>query len=340
MTLAELAARLEGELVGDGDLVVQGLAGVDAAGPGDVTFAETPRLLAAAEQSQALAVIAESGAVSVGKPLIRVPRPRLAFARALELFAPHWPAQAGLHPTALIGDGVELGEGVSIGAYAIIGDRVVIGPGAAIHPLVWIGAEVKVGPRTVIHPGARLHPRAEIGADCILHSGAVIGADGFGFVPDETGRARKIPQIGTVIIADDVEVGANTTIDRATTGATVVGRGTKIDNLVHIAHNVQIGEGCLIVAQVGISGSVQVGDGVIFAGQVGVVDHVTIGTGARLLARAAIFGDVPAGATVSGTPAHLHTEQMRIEAAHRRLPEILRALRRLERRLAELERGK
>lgn len=337
ITLGELAAALGAELVrGDPETPVAGVAGLDNAGPGHVAYVENARRLEEAERGPAAALIAPPSLQSRRKPLLRVPNPRLAFARALGLFAPAAPPPVGIHPTAVIGSGVALGEGVSIGPHAVIGDDCRIGDRARIHALASIGRGAQVGPESEVFPNVTIYDGVSLGARVIVHAGAVIGSVGFGYAQD--GEAHiSLPHIGTVIVEDDVEIGANVTIDRATTGATVIGQGTKIDNLVHIAHNVTIGRHCLLAGQVGISGSVTLGDHVVLAGQVGVADHVVLGDAAQAGARAAIIGDVPAGAVVWGYPARKRGEQLRIEAATSRLPELVRALQDLKRRLSALE---
>jgi UDP-3-O-[3-hydroxymyristoyl] glucosamine N-acyltransferase len=226
--------------------------------------------------------------------------------------------------------------GAAIGACCVIGAGAVLGRKVQVHPLVAIGAGVQVGDDTILYPHVTLYDGVCIGARVVIHAGTVVGSSGFGYVP-EGEHLVAMPHVGTVIVEDEVEIGAGVTIDRATLGATVIGQGTKVDNLVQIAHNVHIGRNCLLAGQVGISGSVVMGDGVILGGQAGVADHLTMGDGAAGGARAAVMQSVPAGAVVYGMPAHPRAEQLRIDAATRRLPELLRTLRRLERRVAELE---
>ncbi len=335
-TLSQLAQRLDGQLVGPpagpaAEIHIRGAAGIDHAGAGDITFVDDPSKLSAAEKSQAAAVIVPAEIEKSTKPIIKVKNPRLAFAEVLGMFAPPISLPAGVHPTAIIGDEVSLGENVAIGPYVIIGKGTKIGEGAVIYPQTHVGENVNIGAGTLIHPRVTIGWGTEIGAGCILHSGVVLGADGFGFNWDGECH-RKIPQIGRVVIEDDVEIGANTTIDRATTHITHIGRGTKIDDQVHIAHNVTMGENCIIAGKVGISGSVRLGNRVTLAGQVGVVDHVSIGDDAIVMARAAVFNDLPAGSVSSGTPAYPHREYLRVEAAVRKLPELLRQIRELKSR--------
>lgn len=336
LTLSQLARHLQGELVGDGDLPVTGISGYDSARPGDVTFVEDGRLLSKAEASQAVAIIVPLAVTGAAKPLVRVAHPRLAFAQALGLFARQPSPAPGVHPTAIVGRHCRLGERCRIGPYTVIGDAVELGDDVTIHAFVHLGEGVRVGAGTLLHSFVSVYHHVTLGQRVIVHSGTVIGGDGFGFVPVDQ-RYHKIPQIGTVLIGDDVEIGCNCAVDRATTDATVIGRGTKLDNLVQVGHNVQIGEDCVIAGQAGISGSCTIGNGVTIAGQVGIADHNQIGEGAVLAAQAGVIGDVPPGVMYSGYPARPHAEQMRVHAACRKLPEALVELRQLRARLDQLE---
>jgi len=337
MNLCELAQALGAELVGaEGNEKVLGVCGVEHAAAAHVAYVEDERRLAEGERGPALALIAPLEIRDAAKPLLRVANPRLAYARAAALLHPPKRLPAGIAPSAKIGRNVELGEGVAVGAYSVIGEGAKLGRSVQIHPLVVVGREVVVGEETVIFSHVTLYQGVRLGARVIVHAGSVIGSEGFGYAQDGD-RHVLVPHLGTVVIEDDVEIGANVTIDRATTGATLIGSGTKIDNLVQVAHNVKIGRNCILAGQVGISGSVRLGDGVIMAGQAGIIDHVSVGDGARGAARAAIMTDVPAGTVVMGSPARPRGEQLRIEAAARRLPELVRQVRELERRLSELE---
>ena len=335
-SLKELAELVEGDLEGDPKLRISGVADIADAQEGDIVFAETPRFLEEARKSQASAIIAYRDARNSGKPTIAVANPRYAFARVLEVFSPPKTRESGIHPTSIVGQGASIGDNPSIGFNVCIGRNTSIGSDAWIYPLVFIGDNVRLGDNCIIYPLVAIHDGATIGNDVIVHSGAVIGADGFGYTKVGGGH-YKMPQIGTVVIGDDVEIGANVTIDRARTGKTVIGRGTKIDNLVHIAHNVKIGENCIVVAQVGISGSVDIGDRVVLAGQAGLKDHITVGDDTVICARAGVIGNIGSGEFVSGYPARPHKEQMRIQAAQQRLPALLRLVKDLERRIRELE---
>lgn len=339
ITAQQLAAHLKGDLRGDGSAEITGVASVADARACTVTFAETPKHFATALKSEASVVIvfadvlnakrlAEAGLVASdlqGKTLICVKNPRAAFAHTLELFFPYPIRKPGVHPTTVVGRGVQLGANVYLGPYVVVGDDVRIGAHTVIEAGVTIGEGTIVGGNCLVYPRVTIYPRVVLGNRVIVHAGTVIGSDGFGYVPDN-GKHLKIPQIGNVIIEDDVEIGANTTIDRAALGSTVVKKGTKIDNLVQVAHNNTIGEHCLIAAQTGLAGSVTLGNYVVLAGQVGVKDHVAIGDQSIVGGQAAIIGDLPPKAVVWGTPAQPHREWLRQLAALKRLPEIIKTL--------------
>jgi UDP-3-O-[3-hydroxymyristoyl] glucosamine N-acyltransferase len=339
-TVGELAAAIKGRIYGDPQTIIRGIASIDEARPGDITFAESLRYLQNAEQSNASAIVAPEtsggGTGTATKVRIEVANPRLAFAQLLEMFAPEQYLERGVHPTAVIGSDFRAGEGLSIGANVVIGENVRVGNNVIIHPLCYLGDDVEIGDNTVLMPQVNLLRGTIVGSDCILHTGTVLGADGFGYLPIG-GKHRKIPQIGNVAIGDNVEIGSNTTIDRARTGTTRIGSGTKIDNLVHIGHNCQIGEDCIIIAQVGLAGGVEVGKGVIIAGQTGIKEQVKIGERAVIGAQTGVMGDVPAGAFVSGYGPKPHKEVLRTAAAVNRLPDMLDRFRDMERRLRELE---
>jgi len=344
IALSWLAERLGGELGGScpsggrgiGGIRIYGAAGIEHAGCEEITYIDQASKINAAEESGAAAVIVPLEVEGASKPIIRVKNPRLAFAEALSLFVPASALPLGVDSRALISRGVRLGNGVAVGPWAIISENSEVADNASIHTQVCIGEGVKIGEGTLIWPQVVIGWGTTIGARCMIHPGTVIGSDGFGYIWDGE-RHRKIPQIGKVVIEDDVEIGANCTIDRSTTHITRIGRGTKIDNQVHIAHNVTIGENCIIAGKVGISGSVKIGNRVILAGQVGVVDHVTIGDDAIVLARAAVLNDLPAGATYSGIPAHPHREDLREQAALRKLPELLREIQELKKQIDALK---
>jgi len=340
-TVGQLAALLEGTVEGDETIAIRGISSIEDAQDGDITFAETDKLLSSAGRSRASAVIAPANSPKLegalaNKPLIRVKNPRFAFAQALRIFAPEPKVYQGIHPTAVIGENAKLGHNASVHALAFLGDNVTLGKNCVVYPFVYVGDNVSIGDNCVIYPHAVLHDNTEIGSSVVIHSGSVLGTDGFGYLFIEN-RHYKIPQIGRVIIEDDVEIGANVTIDKARTGSTRIGAGTKIDNLVHIGHNVTVGKNCVIVAQVGVSGSVDIGSGVILAGQVGIKDHVTIGDGSIVAAKAAVIGDLKPHSFVSGMYGRPHGNEMRAQVLYGRLPEMSKQMKDLEARLAALE---
>ena len=334
-TLSKLAELVNGSVVGE-DVEITGLAGLDDAKAGDLVFVENPSWLPIAEKSPAAAVIVPEGVRVQGKPCLEVQNPRLAFADALSLFYQSDNVKPYLHPTAVIGEGCNISPSATLMAHTVIGNGVTIGDNTVIYPHVYIGDQCVIGDNTVIYPNVTIRERVKIGNRVRIHSGAVIGSDGFGYVKDGE-KHVKMAHLGTVEIEDDVEIGSCTCIDRAKTGVTRIGQGTKIDNLVQIAHNCQIGKNCIIIGQVGLCGSVKVEDNVVIAGQAGIHGHRTIGRGAVIGAQAGVIGNVPPGVMVSGYPAREHSAQMRIHAAEKRLPELLDRVKFLEARLKALE---
>ncbi len=335
-TVAEIARMLDGEVVGDADTVITGVAGIREARPGDISFVANPKYLPLLEKTQASAVITARDITS-GKTLIRTDNPSLSFTRLIAEVLPetaHHPR--GIHPGAVIGPDVRLGKDVAVGAYAVIGEGTSIGAGTVIYPGCYVGRDCSIGQGCILYPNVSVRERVTIGARVIVHSGTVIGSDGFGFTTIE-GRHYKIPQVGTVEIGDDVEIGANVAIDRARFDKTIIGSGTKIDNLVHIAHNVVIGEGSLVVAQVGVSGSTVIGKGVTLAGQAGLVGHITVGDHAIIAAQAGVTKSVPAGVMVSGYPAKPHAQALKVNACIQNLPRLLETIKELQKRIEHLE---
>jgi UDP-3-O-[3-hydroxymyristoyl] glucosamine N-acyltransferase len=337
-TLEELARRLGAELVGEAAAEIRSVATLDAAGPWDVTFLANPKYRSQLETTRAGAVIVGPRDRVEGRNLLVATDPYLAFARAVTLLHPVEHPRRGVeagswvHPAARLGDEVTVLAGATVEEGAQVGGRTVLYPG------VYVGRGARIGSDCVLYPNAVVREGCALGDRVILQPGCVIGSDGFGYARHE-GRHLKIPQVGVVVLEDDVEVGAGTTIDRAALGETRIGRGTKIDNLVQIAHNVTVGQDCLLVAQVGVSGSTRVGNRVILAGQVGVVGHLAIGDGAIVGAQSGVGADLPAGATVSGSPAFDHRDWLRAQASLRKLPELRHKIQELERRLSSLESG-
>jgi UDP-3-O-[3-hydroxymyristoyl] glucosamine N-acyltransferase len=334
-TLGELAVFLEGELQGPADLVIEGIAPIDQASPREITFIVQKRFARLADQSRAAAFIVSPEYAQLPRPLIIVPHPYLAYARVAALFAPplrRWP---GISDLAFLGQEVRLGHDVSIAPLAFIGAGAALGDRVTIMPGCVIGENVRIGSDTLLYPNVTIREGCRVGARCIIHSGTVIGSDGFGFVPGKAGHV-KIPQLGTVVIEDDVEIGANCTIDRGALGSTRVGRGVKIDNLVQLAHNVEVGEHSLLVAQVGISGSTKLGKGVVLAGQVGVAGHLDLGDGVQVGAQSGVHHSIPAGQTVSGSPTRPQREWLQQMGHIPKLPDIYRRLKQLEQQVSEL----
>ncbi len=334
-TLREIADLINGTLLGDGDIEITGVTNIGDATASDISFAVAPHLEKAA-LSKAGAVIIPSTITEFAKPAIQVENPRMAFVSLLKIFTPQITVAPGIHPTAVIGDHVKMGENVSIMPYAVIADNVKIGDNTIIYPHTYIGHGAAVGNDSLIYPHVTICDGCQIGNRVIIHSGAAIGSDGFGFIT-VGGRHEKVPQVGNVLIEDDVEIGANVGIDRATTGSTIVKQGTKIDNLVHLAHNVVVGENCFFVAQTGIAGSTQIGNNVTFAGQSGCSGHLTIGDNCVFAARSAPIGDVPAGSFYAGFPARPHKAWLRTEASANKIPDLIKKVRELEKRLATIE---
>lgn len=328
-TLAELARRVGGEVVGDGGLVVQGIRALEQAGPEHLSFYHNRRYLEAARASAAGALLVADAAPFAGRTLLVRREPYLALAELLELFHPPVRPPAGVHPSAVVAASARLGEGVSVGPHVTIGENAVIGEGAVLGAGCVVGDGVEVGADTVVHPNVVIEPGCRVGARCILHAGVVIGSDGYGFAT-VGGVHRKVPQVGIAVIEDDVEMGANCTVDRATLGETRIGRGSKLDNLVHVGHNVQVGEHCLLVAQVGISGSTRLGHHVVMAGQSGAVGHIRIGDGTVVTAKTGVTEDTPAGAMVSGFPSRPHRQWLKAQANLYALEELRQAVKRLE----------
>jgi UDP-3-O-[3-hydroxymyristoyl] glucosamine N-acyltransferase len=334
-TLSELAALLGGEFKGPADLAIEGIAAIDRATDREITFITGRRFAKLAAQSRAAAIIVPPEYADLPRPVIVVPRPYLAYARVAALFAPPRPGRPGISHLACLGRDLHLGRDLAIAPLVFIGDKVRLGDRVTIMPGCFLGDGVEVGRDSLLYPNVTVLERCVLGERVIVHSGTVIGADGFGFVPGPEGHL-KIPQLGTVVIEDDVEIGANCTIDRAALGETRVGRGVKIDNMVQLAHNVTVGEHSLIVAQVGVSGSTKLGRRVAVGGQAGLAGHIEVGDGVQIAAQAGVTHSIPPGQTVIGAPARPHREFTRINALISRLPEIYQRLKDLEQQLSAL----
>src|SRR5215469_6274618 len=331
-TAAEIAKHLQGELLGDASVVLNGFAPADRAQPGDLTFAENPEYFSRAEQSAASAIIVDGQFTSAKKILIRVPNARIAFAKALALFFPEPVLPAGAHPTAIIAASAQVDPSAHVGPYCVIGEKVRIGARSVLQGGNHIGAGCQIGEDVNLFPNVILYPRSEIGNRVRIHAGTVIGSDGFGYVQDN-GVHRKVPQIGNVIIRDDVEIGSNVSIDRGALGPTVIGKGTKIDNLVQIAHNVIIGDHCLVISQVGIAGSTKIGNYVILAGQAGVAGHLKIGNRATIAAQAGVMTNIGDGEKYLGSPAQPDRQAKRQLIALQYLPDLLKRVAELEKKM-------
>ncbi len=338
-SLKEIAEIIDGELIGDSGIVITGVSGIKEAREGDITFIANPKYKNLIDSTQASAIIISAEEqIKADIPLIQTENPSLAFVKVLEIFSREKVNRVaiGIHASAVIGKNVQLSKDLTIQAYAVIEDNVRMGDRVVIYPGVYIGKGVQIGNDTVIYPQVSIRQEVIIGNRVIIHNGTVIGSDGFGY---ETlnGIHHKIPQLGTVVIEDDVEIGASVTIDRARFDKTLIGRGAKIDNLVQIAHNVVIGPNSIIIAQTGISGSVTVGKNVILAGQVGVAGHISIGDNTIAAAQSGISKDLPPDSRVMGSPARPFGLTKRIQAVIKRLPELFKKILDLDKKIENLE---
>ncbi len=332
-TAAVIAKHLGGEVIGDPGLVLERFAPADRAQTGDLTFAENESYFTRAEQSAASAIIVDGAFASKSKTLIRVSNARLAFAKVLPLFFPEPVYPAGIHPSAIVPASAQVDPSAYIGPHCVLGEKARIGPRSVLQAGDYVGAGCQLGEEVNLFPNVTIYPGTEIGHRVRVHSGTVIGSDGFGYVQDGAVH-RKVPQIGSVIIREDVEIGANVTIDRGALGPTIIGRGTKIDNLVQIAHNVTVGEHCLIVSQAGIAGSTKLGNYVILAGQVGLAGHLKIGNRVSIGAQSGVMHNIPDGEKWLWTPAQPDRQAKRQMLALQQLPDLLRRVSELERKLA------
>ena len=336
MKLQELADRLGCRLEGDGDAEIVRVAGIEEAEPGDLTFLANPKYESALAHTGASAVLLRDDAPAAPCAMLRTPDPYLAFARAVGLFAPPWRPAAGVHSLAAVAGDAQLGRNVAIGAFVVVGEGVTIGDNTVVFANVTIGPGARIGDDCLIHSNVAIRERVTIGNRVVLQNGVVIGSDGYGFVRRGDGTHEKIPQVASVVIEDDVELGANTTVDRPAVGETRIRQGTKIDNLVQIGHGVSVGRNVLMAAQVGIAGSTDVEDDVIFGGQVGVGGHLTIGRGAVAVGQSGVTKSLRPGAMVAGYPAIDSHEWRRASVLFKRLPELKRRIEELEKRLEVL----
>jgi UDP-3-O-[3-hydroxymyristoyl] glucosamine N-acyltransferase len=328
--LKQLAEKIGGELVGDGEILVDSAAPIDGAGNGQITFLANPKYEKYLDTTAASAVILKSGSTFDRLPVIKHENPYYAYALTLDILYPEEiTLRPGIDPTAIIADSAQIGKDCTIGALTCIGDRAVIGENSVIYAQTYIANDVHIGKNCRIYPGVKILGHSRIGDNIIIHSGVVIGSDGFGFARHAEG-IKKVKQIGWVEIGDHVEIGANCTIDRGALGPTKIGNHVKIDNLVQIAHNVEIGDYSIIISQVGISGSTKLGKGVVLAGQVGLVGHIELGDGVQVGAQSGVNHDIPAGKSYFGYPARDKSIAMRIEACISKLPELFKRVRKLE----------
>jgi UDP-3-O-[3-hydroxymyristoyl] glucosamine N-acyltransferase len=335
MQLGELATRLGAELRGNPQLEVTGVRGIEEAGPSEITFVANPRYSGLAKTTQAAAVLVEPEFPEIPTATLRIKNPYYAFSRALAMFYQPPAYLSGIHPTAVIDPTAEIGEGAHIGAYAVVGADVKLGPHATLLPHVVLYPGVRVGSHFFAHAHAVVREGCILGDHVTLENGVVIGADGFGFAKNDLGQWEKIPQSGPVRLGDRVDVQANACIDRATIGATEIGAGTKVDNLVQVGHGSRVGEDTLLCAQAGLAGSSVVGSRAILAGQTGVAGHCELGDGVILTAQSGVSHDVPAGKMISGSPAFDNRLWLRAVTVFQRLPELLKRIDRLEKKLGE-----
>ncbi len=337
MKLKEIAKIIDGEIVGESEVEITGVSGISDSKEGDITYLSDNKWLKKLQNSSASAVIVKEPMSDVKKPQITTKNPQYAFSRLLSLFYVRPHPYMGISEEAFVSDGALIGENVTVYPFAYISEGAEIGSGTVIYPGVFIGENARIGDSCLIYPNVTIRERVKIGSRVIIHGGAVIGADGFGYV-FENGSHHKIPQVGGVVIEDDVEIGASSAIDRATTGNTLVGKGTKIDNLVQIGHNVHIGKNVIIVAQTGIGGSSEIGDGVILGGQTAVSDHATIEAGSMFGARSGVMGKVSRG-VYSGAPVIPHRDWLKASAVFAKLPELSKKIKELEEKIKTLQGG-
>jgi UDP-3-O-[3-hydroxymyristoyl] glucosamine N-acyltransferase len=334
--LKELAQWVDGTVVGDAEIEISGVAAIEEAQEGEITFVASPKYLRKLQDTKASAIVVSREVIQANKPLLCVTHPQLALVKILNLFfeKPYQPK--GVDPHAWISPTVKLGKDLTLYPFVYVGDRCSVGDRVILYPGVYVGEDSVIGEDSILYSHVSIYSGTIIGKRVILHSGVVVGSDGFGYVK-EGKRNVKIPQVGTVEIEDDVEIGANTTVDRAALGKTIIRRGAKIDNLVQVAHSVVIGEDSILCGQVGISGSTKIGSNVTLAGQVGVADHVEIGDNVVVGAQSGVMNDLPANQAYVGTPTYPHRESLRMVAAIPKLPEMKKTLVDIENRLKKIE---
>jgi UDP-3-O-[3-hydroxymyristoyl] glucosamine N-acyltransferase len=337
LKLREIAGRLACRLEGDGEIEIRRITGIEDAGPGDLTFFTNPKYAPELRRTKASAVILSEQAEPAPCAMLRVAHPYLVFAQAVELFADRQRPAAGVHRLADVSASASIAPDASVGAFSVVGDGARIGARTIVHSHVVVGRGAEIGGDCVIHSRVSIRERVRIGDRVVIQDGAVVGSDGFGFAKRSDGTHQKIPQVGAVVVEDDVEIGANSTIDRPAVGETRIGAGTKIDNLVQIAHGVTIGRNVLMAAQVGIAGSTTIEDAVTLAGQVGVSGHITIGKGTVATAQSGIPNSVEPGSFISGYPAIRNRDWLKSSAVFRKLPELRKTISDLAARLAALE---
>jgi len=337
MKLSEIASKLGCEMNAGADIEIHGIAGIEEAGPGQLTFVSNRKYVSRIKDTKASAIILGHDIPEVPIPSLRTPNPYLAFARALELFHPASPHEPGIHLTAVIAGDASIGEDAGIGPFVSVGAGCRLGNRVRIHALVTLYPGVRIGDDVTLHTGVIVREDCEIGHRVIIQNGSIIGSDGFGFAPVGDGTYHKIRQTGKVVIEDDVEIGANTTIDRAAVGETRICRGAKLDNLVQVGHGARVGENSVLAAQVGVAGSTRIGRNVQAGGQVGFAGHQDVGDGAVITAQSGVHGEIPSGSVLSGSPAFENAQWRRAVLAFPKLPEMQRRIRALEKEIEALK---
>lgn len=335
-----IAAGLGGEIVGNKDVTVSTFAKIEEGKPGAISFMANPKYEHYVYTTESTIVIVNRSwepTAPVKATLIKVDDAYGCFAKLLDLYAAYKPQKKGIHPTAVVADSAKVGEGCYIGAYVVVDEGAEIGDGVKLYPHVYVGDGAKVGAGSTLYSGVKVYEGCKIGERCVLHSGAVIGSDGFGFAPNAQGSYDKIPQIGIVILEDDVEIGANTAIDRATMGATIISKGTKIDNLVQIGHNVVVGQNTVMAGQSAIAGSAKVGSNCMIGGQAGIVGHITVGDRTVVGSRSGVTTSAPEGSQIMGHFGFDASKFRRVNAVYRNLPELNRTVKELKKEVEELK---